>query len=334
MIDDFLPFAADVGRMQQPRGGSGEQPDANHAKHGRHERHRQDQAKLARLPQRVPQQHGHQRQRQNHQIRNDQRRGRAAEIAAASDANHSVQGHREHQRQIGGQHFIQRHAPERQAKHDDRQRREDQHRQMRQRREQFSQHDRRRPQRTGQQHFVGLALFLAGDRPGGKAGGHQRGQHILAQEKQIDQILGFVGALRQIKPPLLRPGEKHQDAEHEVVADQQHHRPARAQIDEKFALQDGVFEDVHGASAPIFPIANNVVGQRTGDALRRFLDLLPSDIGVAVFGGQRDVVRLGLQIPNVANENCHPISFGEINASYRLQNAILEYRVHSLLEHD
>ena len=141
-------------------------------------------------------QDSHQGQRQDHQVGNDQGRDGAGEVAAGRHADHAEERHRGRHAAVGRQHFIRRHASQRQAEHDDRQRAEDQHRQVAQRRQQLAQHHGRGPHRAGQQHFVGLPFLFARDRAGGEAGNHQRQQGILAQEEQIDQPLRFLRRCR------------------------------------------------------------------------------------------------------------------------------------------
>jgi hypothetical protein len=135
--------------------------------------------------------------------------------------------------------------------HHDRQRSKHQHREVRQRGDHLAQHNRPRTQRAGEQHFIGLPLLLPANRAGGKAGGHHRGQHVLAQEEQVHKLAGLVGVARprQVELLVLRPRQVNYHRQQGLIGQQQQKRPLLPQVHQQLPLHDGVFDEVHASRA-------------------------------------------------------------------------------------
>ena len=116
---------------------------------------------------------------------------------------------------------------------------------MSQRRNEFAPHDRSGSQRAGQQHLVRLAFFFTRDRPRGKTGRHQSGQHILTEEKKIHKIPSRFRAFRNLQPRLIRPREIDNHRQHCDVQKQQHKSSGGPQVDQQLAVQNGIVKSKH-----------------------------------------------------------------------------------------
>ncbi len=156
-------------------------------------------------------------------------------ITAAGETDHAKADHRGDQGQIRGQHFVQRHATQRHAQHHDWQRADDEDAQVAEGGQEFSQDNRRRPQGTGQQAFVGLAFFFAADGPRRETGSHQGGQQVLAQEEEIHPLLCFDRG-RHVHLPKIGPGHPDDSPQQPQVDQQQQERAVHPQVAQQFAL--------------------------------------------------------------------------------------------------
>jgi hypothetical protein len=184
-VDHVLAFAAHVGRMQQQHGGIDKERKQTPAPPGSTVQD-QKQPKLAKLsasPSRlVPPPTGP--AAGSTDTTPPATRG-ALKIAAARHADHAERDHRHDQPQVGCEHFINETPPSgrqsitigSEAKIST----------ARCASEANSLPSTIAAGRSGrsEEHLVGLALFLAGDRSRGKARRHHRRQHVLARKKQV-----------------------------------------------------------------------------------------------------------------------------------------------------
>ena len=68
----------------------------------------------------------------------------------------------------------------------------------------------------------------------------------MSEKKQIDQLAGFTRILGQVQSHIVfGPSEINDCRQHNLIEQQQEERTWHSEVDQQFALQDRVFEQVH-----------------------------------------------------------------------------------------